>query len=213
MRPRRKTAGSGESARDWATDRPSNQAGKTGSELGACPTIAHDLSPIRRDERGRVRDPESARQLGTRTQFGPGNAAAVTHGIHARAFEAQAEVAGMLDRYVADEGGLSEVPARRLDLLQNRAKVQRAFDRLSDTLDRLGLFDRRGRLRVAWLQRLEGLAGMLVRHDAILGLDRRPKRIPTIADLIREHEMRSAGNGSGRPQEPREPSEVASHAE
>lgn len=142
-------------------------------------------APIRRNDRGQVADSEAAKALGNRTMFGPGNGRAVKHGLYLRS--AAEEIAAVLESYVVDEGGLSEVPARRLDLLRVTAKTQRHFDRLSDTLDTLGMFDKRGRLRVSWLQRIEGLANTLVRLNSTLGLTRQAKSV-TLADIIDQHE-------------------------
>src|SRR5262249_52898139 len=57
---------------------------------------------------------------------------------------------------VADDGGVSELSQRRLSLHAYRARLHCHVTSLSDAIERFGLFDKRGRLRALWLQRLEG---------------------------------------------------------
>jgi len=65
-----------------------------------------------------------------------------------------------------------------------RALIHRRVRQLSDALDTYGLFDKRRKLRVAWLPRLEALMTLATRIDSTLGLERRSKAVPSPLDYI-----------------------------
>ena len=48
-----------------------------------------------------------------------------------------------------------------------------------------GLFDRRGKLRVAWLQQLQSLINTAKGIDSLLSLDRREKAVPRLSNISR----------------------------
>jgi hypothetical protein len=49
-----------------------------------------------------------------------------------------------------------------------------------------GFVDRKGKLRAGWLQRLEGLVSVAKGLDAMLGLERRQKRVPGLSEVMAE---------------------------
>ncbi len=95
---------------------------------------------------------------------------------------------------LVDEGDAADIPTRRRSLLHIRARVQRRIVQLDDSLELRGLIDRRGRLRVAWLQRFEGLIATAVRLDTVLGLERKAKTVPSLAEYLKQ---RASLAGSG----------------
>ena len=125
------------------------------------------------------RDPSTGR-------FMPGNHVARTHGLYAQSVaEALAvERQAFESRSVTDDGGESEVSTRRRSLHTYRARLHMHIEQLSGALEQFGLFDRRGRLRAAWLQRLEGLVARAQSIDATLGLERRQRRVPTLNEIL-----------------------------
>lgn len=141
--------------------------------------------PPGRDDKGRFL---RGNQIGTCTSFGPGNSVAATHWLHAadlpREFEhLRADLLEFLNGAVADDGGPSEVPTRRRSLLEYRGRIHRRIGQLDAAIELRGLFDKRGKLRAAWLQRLEGLITTAKALDSLLGLERKPKHL-TLAELL-----------------------------
>ena len=119
-------------------------------------------------------------------RFQPGNQVARRHGLYAesmaealvenrRAFEQQS---------VVDDGGESEVATRRRSLHTYRAGLHVHIEQLSGAIERFGLFDGRGRLRTAWLQRLEGLIARAQAIDTTLGLERRQRKVQTLDEVL-----------------------------
>jgi hypothetical protein len=97
------------------------------------------------------------------------------------------EVAELLASSVADDGGESEVPTRRRGLLEYRARIHRRVLQLDTALELKGLFDRRGKLRTAWLQQLQGLVNTAKGIDSLLGLERRARQLPSSpAEAVRQ---------------------------
>jgi hypothetical protein len=125
------------------------------------------------------RDPSTGRLL-------PGNAIARRHGLYASrvAEELEAERLAFVEQSINDDGGSSEIAARRRSLHDYRGRLHVHIAQLSGAIEQFGLFDGRGRLRTAWLQRLEGLISLARSVDATLGLERRQKRVETFADAI-----------------------------
>jgi len=130
-------------------------------------------------------------------RFLPGHRINATHGLEsARVPAPYAELErALLERSLADDGGLSEIPARRLSLHEYRSLIHRKVWQVSDALDARGLFDKRGKLRVAWLQRLESLVTQAVRIDSVLGLERRTKDLRTMtAEQYVRHDRQQQEN-------------------
>lgn len=115
-----------------------------------------------------------------------GNRVAVRHGLRAQIRDAlAAERQDFEHASLIDDGGAEAIPTRRRSLHTYRARLHTHIHQLSDALEQYGLFDHRGHLRSAWLQRLEGLIDRARALDATLGLDRRAKRIPTLDDVLK----------------------------
>lgn len=117
-------------------------------------------------------------------RFIHGNTVAVRTGEHANGsrlpviFQTlNAEVANFLEASLTDDGGRDQIPTRRLSQHQYRAVLHQQILRLSLALDTHRLFDRRGRLRVAWLSKLKSLMREARAFDASLDLARRPRRV------------------------------------
>ena len=119
-------------------------------------------------------------------RFQPGNQVARRHGLYAESLaEALAENRRTFEQQsVVDDGGESEVATRRRSLHGYRARLHVHIEQLSGAIERFGLFDRRGRLRTAWLQRLEGLIARAQAIDTTLGLDRRQRKVPTLDEVL-----------------------------
>jgi hypothetical protein len=107
---------------------------------------------------------------------------AVTHGLRTDALPPQfahlrEEVQTFVDGCLTDEGDAKDVTTRRRSLLEYRARLHRRVLQLDEAIDVRGLFDKRGKLRAAWLQRLEGLVNTSKALDTLLGLARREKDV------------------------------------
>lgn len=143
-------------------------------ETTTCAPLVPESSPASADSE------PSASARDDRGRWLPGNAGALQHGLfseQARQFAAlRDEAAAFLEAAVSDEGG-RDVPARRRALLEYRARVHRRIVQLDATLDVRGMTDGKGKLRVAWLQRLEGLVATATALDRLLGLERRARRV------------------------------------
>ena len=154
------------------------------------PTAAKTDTPTRPE-----RDPTMGRFL-------PGNGAAVTTGQRAvraqlpAVFEAlEADVRDFLEASITDDGGRKAIPTRRLSQHQYRAGLHRQILRLNAALSVHGLFDRRGKLRIAWLSKLESLMREARAFDQSLGLARRPKPVPNLDAYLAERYSGSATDG------------------
>lgn len=95
----------------------------------------------------------------------------------------ESQVREFLEASVADDGGRADMPARRLSQHQYRAVLHRQILRLNAALEVHGLFDRRGRLRLAWLGKLESLMREARAIDSLLGLARRAS-VPTLEEFL-----------------------------
>lgn len=98
----------------------------------------------------------------------------------------QAEVAAFVEGALVDEGDASEVSTRRRSQIEYRARLHRRIVQLDAALEQRGLFDKKGKLRVQWLQRLAGLIDTAKAIDSLLGLTRRPKKINDLDSYVRE---------------------------
>jgi hypothetical protein len=109
----------------------------------------------------------------------------LTHGLYTDAHPAAASIVAEVERFMgaqlADEGGpAADLTARRGALVAYRGRiVHKNILKLSQAIEDRGLFDQRGKLRVAWLQQLGALLDKAVRLDALLGLQRRTRRVQT----------------------------------
>jgi hypothetical protein len=130
--------------------------------------------------------PQPAGRDASTGRFTPGNAIARTHGLYAQriAEELAAEREAFLQQSLLDDGGDTEVPARRRALHDYRSRLHVTITQLSTAIDTFGLFDKKGRLRERWLRRLESLIGRAQALDALLGLERRQKHIDPL-DAVR----------------------------
>lgn len=127
-----------------------------------------------------------------------GNATARKHGLHVSAVAEAlaAERTAFVAASLADDGGEAECGVRRQALHAYRGRLHSHIGQLSDAIENHGLFDRRGRLRASWLQRLEGLVDRARGIDATLGLDRRQRRAVSVTDYVREQAARNSTEGS-----------------
>ena len=94
------------------------------------------------------------------------------------------EVAEFTQAALVDEGDVNDVPARRLALLGYRARLHRRILQLDAALELRGLIDRKGKLRVGWLQQLTGLIERARSIDTTLGLQRRAKPVETLQEYL-----------------------------
>ena len=132
------------------------------------------------------------RERGANGQFLPGNRAAVTHGLYAAGAvpaelgHLQAEVRQFVAVALVDEGDVAQIPARRLALIEYRARLHRRIVQLDAVLEQRGLTDSSGKLRVAWLQQLQSLMNAAKGIDALLGLQKRPKKVTSLQEHVSE---------------------------
>jgi len=129
--------------------------------------------------------PAAAVAMGRGSQLQPGNLVAFEHGLRSQTGNLPPEQAELLEHLrnfyaesISDAGGVSETGVRERSTHHNRAIIQRSIHLLAAALETKGLFDKRGKLRIAWLQRLEGLVNTARQLDQLLGLERRQKRLP-----------------------------------
>jgi hypothetical protein len=124
-----------------------------------------------------------AGSIGPATVFPPGNFHAIQHALRSDRLPPEfGHLAAELEEFIRgcllDEGDEAELSTRRRSLLNYRARIHRRILQLDTALELQGLFDRRGKLRLMWLQRLEGLIAAAKGLDSLLGLDRKPRRVP-----------------------------------
>lgn len=115
----------------------------------------------------------------SRGRFGRGNKAAVLHGFYAAHTREQMvrERTALEQQSILDDGGLADMPARRRMLHRHSARLHVQAAALGASLEQHGLFARDGRLRLAWLQKLESLITTALKVDAQLGLERQPRHV------------------------------------
>lgn len=122
-----------------------------------------------------------------------GNKAALSHGLRSAGLPVSLqhlrdEVAEFEHAALIDEGDGDAVTARKRSLIGYRARLHRRIVQLDDALELKGLLDGRGRLRASWLQQLQSLVTAAKAIDAMLGLERKQRRVPTLEEIIREHQ-------------------------
>lgn len=111
--------------------------------------------------------------------------AALSTGLYSDQHPATAAIVAEVERFMGaqlvDEGGAdADLTARRGALVEYRGRiVHKNILKLAQAIEDRGLFDKRGKLRVAWLQQLGTLLDKAVRLDSLLGLTRRARRTQT----------------------------------
>jgi hypothetical protein len=138
-------------------------------------------------------DPNRPERDGATGRFLPGNLAAVSHALRTDRLPPEfahlaVEIEEFVSASIADEGGSENVPHRRQSLHGYRARVHRRIVQLDSAIEVRGLFDKRGKLRVAWLQQLQALINTAKGIDSLLSLDRRSKPVGGLQSAIAAHE-------------------------
>lgn len=125
----------------------------------------------------------------TTGRFAPNHTASAKHGL----FSAR-DLAGLDERIstltaqaIADMGGEENVSVRARLAIETRFRLQRRLEQIDAAIEVKGIMDSRGKLRSAWLQRLEGLSGAIRAIDAQLGLRRQAKRVGTLEQHIQKN--------------------------
>jgi hypothetical protein len=117
-----------------------------------------------------------------------GNRIAVRAGIYATpSIDDELGARALFEQSVLDSGGREELTARELTQHEYRAIVHTNIRKLASALERHGHFDRRGRLRVSWISKLESLTSVALSIDKTLGFTRRARRVPTLQEWAAEH--------------------------
>jgi hypothetical protein len=124
-----------------------------------------------------------------RGRFLPGNLAAVSHALRAETLPPElahlpAEIDAWMASVAADEGNPDDVSTRRRALLEYRGRLHRRVVQLDTALELRGLVDKRGKLRVAWLQQLSSLITTAKALDMVLGLERKARKVGTVSELL-----------------------------
>jgi hypothetical protein len=115
----------------------------------------------------------------------PGNVLARTHALYAATSSDIAQAgADLFEQSLKDAGGREELIAREVTQHEYRAALDVNIRKVARALEQHGLFDRRGRLRVGWLSKLESLVAAALCIDRVLGLKRVPKDVDPF-DAIR----------------------------
>lgn len=124
----------------------------------------------------------------------PGNALNRLTGLYAglgHADEALLEAAGprLVDQSIADAGGQSELSARELTAHQYRGVLHVRILKLQRALELHGEFDKRGRLRRAWIELMDRLITSAVSLDMKLGYARRPRPVDGLSPSALKHTL------------------------
>jgi hypothetical protein len=104
----------------------------------------------------------------------------------------EADGAALVEQSIADAGGRSELIAREVAQHEYRGLLHVRIRKLALALETHGDFDKRGRLRGAWIDRLKGLIETARQIDATLGLQRRTKRIDPRERLLQAMQQEDA---------------------
>lgn len=122
-------------------------------------------------------------------RFTLGATASVAHGLFSPRDLAQLgdEVARFLAGSLTDDGGEANIGTRRRALVEYRARLHRRIIQLDNAIEAKSLIDKRGRLRVAWLQMLATLIDKARALDALLGLERQPRRLNVAEQFAQIH--------------------------
>jgi hypothetical protein len=128
-------------------------------------------------------------QLGAPNQFRQGNWIALRDASRTDRWPPEldalrADVAEFMTQTLADEGDASDVPARRRSLLEYRARLHRRVVQLDGILELRGPFDKHGKFRATWFAQLSALIERARQLDVTLGLERREKKVESLAEYI-----------------------------
>jgi hypothetical protein len=152
------------------------------------------------------------------TQFTVGNLAAASTLQHTDRLPPelsglQREIETFVNGSLVDEGDSSDVSTRRWALLEYRARLHRRIIQLDAALELRGIVDRRQKLRAAWLSALASLIERARQLDVTLGLARRAKPVPTLAEYLNslsaESETEHGDQAGGGDQDEQEPAGAA----
>lgn len=154
-----------------------------------CKCGATEVSPADPDRCRRGHPLPGARSLGRDTQFESGNWAALKHAQRSERWPEELavlkrDVDDFLAQALVDEGDEAQVSTRRRALLDYRGRMHRRIVQLDGMLEIKGLCDGRGRLRQAWLSQLTSLINTAKAIDHQLGLEKRQKRVQTLAEVL-----------------------------
>lgn len=128
----------------------------------------------------------------TSTSFGPGNTAALQHGVYSQqvaagALAEQAEAVAALDEQrreiETDLGGSAGLSRIRRDLVKRYLETQLIADYLGDNLRRLGPLTGKGKARAATTAYLQVLDRQ-VRLAQLIGLERTAKPVPSLREVL-----------------------------
>ena len=166
------------------------------AESNVAPSVQADgQAPAPDRDAGPVSELSSTHPKGrdSKGRFTPGHFHSATTGLHTPRLppefaHLQADADHFLAASLSDEGDANDVPARRRSQLGYRAVVHRKILQLSEALERRGLFDSRGRLRVAWLGQLNALLSQARQQDQLLGLERRQKDLGDLTQWLNRDE-------------------------
>jgi hypothetical protein len=157
------------------------------ADEGRKPAEHTDLLPVSTPEPTPpvAHDPPNARGRDAKGRYLPAHRLNVLHGLSTDRLppgleHLQLEVDAFIAGSLVDEGDQEEIPTRRRSELEYRARLHRRILQLDAALDQRGLIDPRGRLRAAWLTKLESLIAAALSIDRLLGLDRRRKDLNTM---------------------------------
>lgn len=140
-----------------------------------CDALVTPDTPIRR----RTESPRTVDRDVVTGRFTPGNQLSKTHGLYSVriADVVRAEREAFLAADLEDAGGTEHLTIRKRAQHAYRARLHVQIESLAESLERFGLFDRRGRLRVQWITKLETMIGTAAKLDAQLGLTRQERSI------------------------------------
>ena len=121
--------------------------------------------------------------------LGHGADLSTRHGLHVLNSSPEFRVFEDAGRQLAaqsmtDAGGRDELSARELADHEYRSVLHVRILKLSHALAVHGEFDRRGRLRKGWIELLDRLISSAVAIDKTLGLKRRARPVPTLAEYL-----------------------------
>jgi hypothetical protein len=125
--------------------------------------------------------PNAPRQRDGQGRFLPGHTVTLTTAQHTDRLPPHLDYieqeVEMFNRGSLTDEGDQSVPTRRRSQLGYRGLVHRNILAVAGALEGKGITDPRGKLRVAWLSKLESLINTAVRIDTLLGLERRSKSV------------------------------------
>ena len=112
----------------------------------------------------------------------PGNSLSNRTGLHAlnttpELREIEAAGRALFEQSLVDAGGRSELVARVVTQHEYRTVLDVNIRKVARALEVHGLYDRRGRLRVSWISKLESLITTALSIDRTLGTDRKARTV------------------------------------